>query len=130
MQIKINVLTKIEDADKSTFYFIHNESKTVLPLEFNNLRDISTEDTYVRTLKALKVYIQSVNIYLYLEGIYYVYLKIPYNGNTFDINTSLSNALCILNYLPETEVYIENEILQQEGIKITKEMLEQSNLIG
>jgi len=126
MQIKLTVLTKIENIRKTTFYFIHNESKTILPIEFDNLTDKSIEDAYIRTLKALNVKMESINLYLYLENIYYVYLKINAEGTLMDINISINNALHILELNPTTEVYIENEILLQEGIKITKELIEES----
>ena len=126
MQIKINALTKIVDKDTTKIYFLDNKSKIILPIEFPNLRDRSIEDTYIRTLRALDVVIESINIYLFLENNYYVYLRINFKGNIMDINTSINNAMYIFEYNPNTNVYIEKEILINEGIKITKEILQKS----
>lgn len=126
MQIKINVLTKVIDSKKTTFYFIYNKSKIILPIEISSIRDKSIEDTYIRTLKALDVNIESIHIYLFLENVFYVYLRIKFKNRHMDINTSIHNALYILENIPKTEVFIENEILINEGIRITKEIIERS----
>jgi len=107
MQLKINVLTKVEESQKTTFYFIQQESKTILPIETERLL---IDNTYMRTLNALKVVIESIHLYLYLEGIYYVYLRIKSPSNTFDINTTIQNALGILECLRDTAIYVEKEI--------------------
>jgi len=125
MQLKLSVLTKIVKGCKTTFYFKHKESNTVLPLDILNIPPGEREDTYVRTLNAFGASIRSINIYLHLEEIYYVYLGIEHNGRIFDINTSLRNALCILEYLHDIDISIEKEILCQEGIQVTKDMLEE-----
>ena len=67
MQLKINVLTKIESNKKHTIYFLHKPSKIILPIEINNILDKTTEDTYIRTLKALNAEIISIHLYLYLK---------------------------------------------------------------
>jgi len=120
MQLKINVLTKIEENRKTTFYFIQPESKIILPIDVG---EIVIDNTYIRTLNAFEISIESIHVYLYLEGVYYVYLRIHGIQKSFDINTTLQNALCILECVKTIDIYIETEILEHEGIKITKEML-------
>ena len=134
MQLKISLLAKIPNEEKVTFYLLHKQpQKTcniVLPIEVINMATTTLEDTYIRTLNALNAQIKSLNIYLYLEAIYYVYLNIEYNGRHFDINTTIDNALNMLTYQPTIDIYIEKDILDQEGIKITERMLKEGdNLI-
>jgi|GEM_PF-1697454 len=128
MLLKISLLAKIPKEDRITYYLIYKpmyeNNKAVLPIEIKSIGKTNLEDTYIRTLRALNAEIQSINIYLYLEDLYYVYLKILYNGNQFDINTTIDNALNILEYCKDIDIYIEQDILEQEGIKITKDMLD------
>lgn len=127
MKLKISLLTKILNENLMTFYLMYKSKETgktlILPIEIPSMLNKEKEDTYIRTLKALECKIISLNIYLYLEGRYYVYLKIESKNNVFDINTSIENALNILNNIPNLDIFIEEEIIVQEGINLDKEIL-------
>lgn len=130
MKLKISLLTKIIKEDYITFYLLYKDKQAkninniILPIEVPSLVENTMEDTYIRTLRTFEAKITSLNIYLYLEGKYYVYLKILYKNKIFDINTNIENALNILHYQPQTDLFIEQNILDQEGISITKEMID------
>ena len=129
MQVKISAITKINENDKCTYYFIQKEYKIVLPIEYKNTKNIY-EDTYIRTLNALNVKIERISIYLYLNNKYYAYLRIKNNNQSYDINTSIANALNILDRIPDTKVYADINVLKYQGIKITKELIEKSLMSG
>ena len=129
MQVKISAITKINENDKCTYYFIQKEYKIVLPIEYKNTKNIY-EDTYIRTLNALNVKIERISIYLYLNNKYYAYLRIKNNNQSYDINTSIANALNILDKIPDTKVYADINVLKYQGIKITKELIEKSLMSG
>ena len=129
MQVKISAITKINENDKCTYYFIQKEYKIVLPIEYKNTKNIY-EDTYIRTLNALNVKIERISIYLYLNNKYYAYLRIKNNNQSYDINTSIANALNILDKVPDTKVYADINVLKYQGIKITKELIEKSLMSG
>lgn len=137
MKLKISLLTKIIKEDFITFYLLYKDKKAIetnhiiLPIEVPSLIENTMEDTYIRTLRTFEAKISSLNIYLYLEGKYYVYLKVLYKDKIYDINTNIENALNILHYQPETDLFIEQDILNQEGVSINKEMIENyENLFG
>jgi len=126
MQLKINAITKIIKGNKNTYYFIQKKKKIILPVEYTQTPHSNAEDTYIRTLKALKVKIISINIYLFLDEKYYVYLNLSSNGKKYEINTNITNAMNLMDYEPEIQVYIKKDILIQNGIKVTKELIEKS----
>jgi len=127
MQVKIDAISKIDNENSYTYYFYQREFKIVLPIEYWSSKN--DEDTYIRTLNALKVTIEKISIYLYFNNQFYSYIKIKTeDGRFYDINSSISNALNIKEILPEIPMYIEFDILNSQGIKVTKELLERSLL--
>ena len=94
--------------DKYTAYLFSTQGNIVIPIR---LDQISVEnilltqqnipqarptiyDTVDRCLKACGLKICCLYIYLYLDGIFYSYLRIFQNGKTIDVDIKLSDGLC------------------------------------
>lgn len=124
MLLKIRFLTKVINLNTTTYYFLNKDLNILLPIEIENRKNTFT-NVYLRTLKTIDIKLKGIKIYLYLEDTYYVYLTILDKKIDFDINIRLEDSLSILdNYDDILELTMEKDILLQEGITITKEMVE------
>ncbi len=127
--VKIEALAVVEN----TLYLFESQSQTLLPIKLSNkyhtflLRDSdditpSIYNTTNRILAAAGLSIECVKIYLSQFGVYYTYVSIKTTAQLLDINITLEDAFKMVD-IYSTPLYINVNILIDEGIKITKELL-------
>ena len=142
---EIEFLTEVADKTQKTFYLFDREQKVLLPLESpvenptetgrenqcqsqpprSHNNTVSTYRTLEMILKAVGARILQTKIYLHQEGIYYTYLMVEQAGRLYEVNIPCTDAVEIArrNKLP---IYVADEILQKQGIAITKELLQEA----
>jgi bifunctional DNase/RNase len=129
---QVKFLTTVKEGYRETHYFLYKEGKIVVPVTTwqnhtanNYLLEPPTYDTFNRTISCLGGKITSVKIYLFLAGTFYSYLVLEQNATRYEINSSFQDALAIAR---ETlaEYYINEEIIYEQGIRVTKDLIERS----
>lgn len=124
MMQKIKLLDAVINSNLVTFYFIHKNSKILLPVEINiNTLDTPVYETLKKTFSMLGITFDCINIYLFKESNFYSHLKINAGDRVHEININTLDALNLARYL-SIPVYIEEGVLEECGIKMTKEMIE------
>ncbi len=131
--VKIEALAVVEN----TLYLFESTTQTLLPMKLTNsnqsflLRDDnetagtntpSIYNTTNRILLAAGFSIDSIKIYLSQFDTYYTYLCVKTNDQVLDININIEDAFKIID-IYNTPLYINVNILIDEGIKLTKELL-------
>ncbi len=134
---KVEFLINLINDNGEVYYFFHKASKTLLPLEISlphslAVHDVhpsqpSTCDTLRKTLFSLGVKIKCIKIYLYQEENYYTYLSLQKGKVSVDINASLSDAIKLREAF-QIPVLVEKNILEECGLKVTGELIEQALL--
>ncbi len=123
----------------NTAYLFNKETKYLLPISLhkdiskelvqkNNFVEPSTFNSIKRMLTAAALSIPAVIIYKYKAGKFYAYVNIRSEKQTYDINTSLEDALCLSDCF-NSDIYVKDKLLKHQGIQITKELIEQA-LVG
>ena len=122
-----------------TAYFYSKNENMILPLWLpNDSTDqiLSTQsgrisprplvhDTLRRAINALGGVINGILIDRYKDGLYYAYIRIKKNNVFYDIDSGLTDALC-LALMTGVRIDVNKEILNEYGIKVTKELLEKA----
>ena len=82
-------------------------------------------DTLRRAINALGGTITGVLIDRYKDDLYYAYIRVKKNNVSYDIDSGLTDALC-LALMTGVRIDVNKEILNEYGIKVTKELLEKA----
>jgi bifunctional DNase/RNase len=117
---QIEFLSSVE----GTLYLIEKSEKTVLPIP-QAITKPQTPDTIRRILAAFGINIMNAKIYLQRDDVFYTYLTLSNCEKICEINLSFLDAI---NFTQDTNapILIESEILDECGIKVTKQMLEEA----
>jgi len=138
MYIQVKLLAIVPTLETCTVYFFYHGQNIVLPMKIKNcylrfllknIKNVSPApdiyDTISRVISACNGYLQCVILYLYRDGIYYSYLRVGKGEKVLDINCSFEDSL-VLSIALRVPFYINEDILQRQGFKITKELLKRS----
>ena len=135
----IYLLTIIPNPDRYTVYFLRKKELIILPvtipykgvdiiLSTNEMckdHDPDLFNTTKRIIGSLGARITGIKIYMYKENTFYTYICIENRGKEYDINSDFADAL-ILAIRCNTTILVEEKVLNECGIKVTKELLERS----
>jgi bifunctional DNase/RNase len=124
----IEHLTTIPSEEMLTFYFYCRDQKVLLPIEtkYKPIQsDPDTMDTMRRVLCALESRVTGIKIYHHQQNVYYTYLEILKKDEFVDINIDLYDAIQAARMF-EAPILIKDDILQESGLKITKELIEEA----
>ena len=127
MYKSIKYLAKVENGVFYTHYLYEPLEKMVLPIEtlpVEHNENPNILDTLKRVVNSLESNLIGIKIFLYSEERYYTYLSISSQGQILDIHTDIGNALEIAK-TNNILISVENTILKENGIKVTKELLEE-----
>jgi len=123
---RVDYITKVTYPNITTYYLFHKEESILLPVEvFNYNPQYTFPDsriiisTILNTLNA--VYTETL-IYLHQDDKYYCYLKIKNENKTYEINANFIDAIELAVY-EQKPILILSEILEQQGFKVTKNMV-------
>lgn len=125
----VKFITKIPYQDFFTYYLFCKPTKVLLPIEITNDKastgDPSVYNTVKRLICGLGAKIKFIKIYRFDQEVYYTYLTLERDRQTFDINVSFKDAIEIAKE-SRSPIYIKEEIINQCGIEITKEIIEKA----
>jgi bifunctional DNase/RNase len=79
-------------------------------------------DTAGTLFSCCGVKLVSITLYNYQDGVYYTYLNLVYKQEHLEINARFSDAFVLAKKL-SAPIYIEGNVLEKRGIKVTKEVL-------
>ena len=79
-------------------------------------------NTIKRLLSCFKVRLVSVTVYNLQDGILYTYLNLVFNQKHLEINISFHDAF-VLAMMYKSPLYVKNEVLEEKGIKVSKQTL-------
>lgn len=120
----VDYLTKIANLELTTLYLLHKSEKVLLPIELEQPHDNpNIYDTFRRTILALNATVVAVKIYLHQETKFYAYLTLQHQDNILDVNTNIEDGIRLGEEFGAT-LLVEDEILAECGLQVTKEMLE------
>jgi len=129
MYKSVKYITKIPYQDISTYYLFCKPSKVLLPIEIDNEKAYDPTPSVYNTIKRIVIgmgaRIKLVKIYRFSQSVYYAYLTLTTNGKDFDVNISLEDAMEISKEA-RSPIYVKEEIINQCGIEITKEIIEKA----
>jgi len=126
MYKSVKYLAKVENGVFYTHYLYEPLEKIVLPIEtlpIQHNENPNILDTLKRIVNSLESNLVGIKIFLYSEEKYYTYLSISAQGQILDIYIDIGNALEIAK-TSNILISIENAILKENGIKVTKKLLE------
>lgn len=122
---KLKYLATIKDQQSLVSYFYCKEYKTFLPVNLKyDTKFPKSSDTIFRIINALKAKVVEIKIYREQEGFFYTYITLKLHGGLYDISSNFEDAF-ELSTVAKIPVYVEQTILQKNGIKVTKDMLEE-----
>lgn len=121
----IKYLTTIDTSISTISYFYSESHNTILPVELKQPDCISHESTLKQILDFFKCELIAVKIYLYQDERFYTYLTIKSQNKTYDINSNPKEAIKLCNKY-NVPILVENRILKECGIFVTKAMIEQA----
>lgn len=119
-----------------TLYLYNEQEQIIVPISLNTA---SAQDVFEITnnpeaprpkihfvvrsmLQCLKASIEDIIIYKYLDGVYYSHIRVVMNKDVFDIDSRISDSIC-LAFALKIKVSILDEVLEEVGIKVSKELL-------
>jgi len=119
-----------------TLYLFDKDAKVVVPVEISNQETLffltgkthqhhsspHIYNTIKRLLHCFETRLVSVTIYNFQDGTFYTYLNLAHNQKHLEINISFPDAF-VLARLFKSPLYIKNDILEEKGIKVTKQIL-------
>lgn len=128
-----------KQALNNTIYFFCKEENILLPIDISEEKisalfgfQKDTDDHKANIYKTISAIVGILEgrinkiVINRLDGrIYNAYLRIENGKNIFDLNLDLFDAIA-LNILLNTKIYIDKDILYTTGIKVTKELIENS----
>ena len=122
----VDLLAIITTKSGITGYMYQKTEKIILPIKVSaKIKQPNIYDTIKRTAAAFGAKPALVKISMCENQSYYTYLTI-FRGNTsLDINIDLLDAIGISKEL-ELPILINERILSQQGILVTKQMIESS----
>jgi len=82
-------------------------------------------NTAMRIAKALGADITAIIINRFEDEIFYAHIRLEKEGKVYDIDSKPSDAISIA-LRSKSPIYIEEEVLKDAGIKITKDLIEKS----
>ncbi len=133
-----------------TVYLFNEEEKILLPVTTNrvaceqlllakqigdSVHEIFSfarphvHDSLKRTVLALGGEVVCTVIYKVITDVYYTYLRISKNNELLDIDIKITDGLSMALRC-STPIYVANEVVDKEGIKVTRELLERSLRFG
>lgn len=121
----VKFITEVPYSNFSTFYLFCKPLKILLPIEIEkniNSTAPSIYNSLKRILQGLKVSISYIRIYHQFGDIFYTYLAIKKENETFEINISLKDALKISKEM-SVPIFVKDKILRDSGIEITKDII-------
>lgn len=129
----MQLLAEVADQENytNTLYLFSREDQTLLSVTLPkektpcDWRTPSPQDTLRRVLKAAGLVVTRVTIYLYLDSVYYTYISVANGNHVFEINCEASEALSLAQ-LEHAPICAEKEVLKEQGIAVTRELLEQA----
>lgn len=120
---EIKLLDVVYNSNLMTFYFIHKGSKVLLPVEADlESSTLHIYDALRSILKLLKIELGCIKICLFRGNVFYSHLRIGVNRKIHEVNINMLDALNIAKHL-SLPIYIEEEILQECGIKVSREII-------
>jgi uncharacterized protein len=133
------IMTDSESPNSSTLYLLNKKSKLLLPVEINKesakaltlaQQNIPTprphiHDTIRRLIASLNGKVAGITINMYRDGIFYSYIRVKNGNKYYDIDSKATDAIAIA-IRSNAPIYIEDDVIQGVGIKITQELLDRS----
>ena len=124
MYKSVKYLTKIENDIFSTYYFYEPLNQTIFPLD-TPPTNIGMSESIERIIKALNSNLFGIKISFYESGKYHTCLSITKQEEMVDVPVEPSLA-CELAKKQDILIYVEEHILKNEGIKVTKKLIEEA----
>jgi len=120
-----------------TIYLFNKEKKILLPIKINQnsvdalllARETTPEprphihNTAKRLINVLNGKVDRIIISGYNNEIYYSYIRIKQGKKSFDIDARPTDAFAIA-IRTKAPIYVEQDIIDMVGVKVTAEMLE------
>jgi len=124
------------DSENHTLYLFDKNEKVVMPVEIKNREAVfyltgkthlrhpvpHLYNTIKRLLSCFNVRLVSVTVYNFQDGILYTYLNLIFDQKHLEINISFHDAF-VLAMMYKSPLYIKNNILEEKGIKVSKQKL-------
>ena len=110
-------------------YLFEKEEKTLLIISSpkktlqTDFRVPTIYNTLIRLLAATGFSLLHTTIYRFLDEVYYAYLGIGNGVQEYEINCEVYDAVSLAQYMC-TPIYTESCVLKEQGISVTKELLE------
>lgn len=82
-------------------------------------------NTFLRTIYALKAKIFGCIVYKVIDDVFYAYIRLLKDNEIVDIDARVTDAMCIA-LLTSTPILFSAEVVSMCGIKITKELIQDS----
>ncbi|MFC1700453.1 hypothetical protein ACFLZ4_02315 [Patescibacteria group bacterium] len=124
MYKSVKYLTKIENGIFSTHYFYEPVNQTIFPLDTLPTNSNVPEDIK-RIIETLESNLFGIKISHFEGSKYYTYLSIAKQKEMVDVLIEPSIA-CELAKGKEILIYVEEHILKNDGIKVTKKLIEKA----
>lgn len=124
MYKSVKYLTKIENNVFSTHYFYEPNDQIILPIDVIPI-NTGLITNVERVLIALNSNLFGIKISLCEKDKYYTYLSIAKQKEIVDVLVEPSIA-CELANADNILICVEEHILKNEGIKVTKELIEKA----
>lgn len=100
-----------------------SEVEEVLGDASDNLAQPDIHKVFLDTANFLGARFSCAVLYFVKNGNYQTYLRLTRGEDTYDINCSFLDALKLC-FNAEVNLYAKDEILQENGIKVSKELIE------
>ena len=132
MGVRITILAEIpkeNDINKVTLYFFSKKKRIVLPIEINVNKFVNDNSniysTFVRTLRGYNISLEKILIYHSADKMYYSYLFLHRNNQSFEINCSFQDSYNLARIV-KCPIYVKENILNTHGIYVNRELLTNS----
>lgn len=125
MYKSVKFITEVPYTDFSTLYLFCKSLKTLLPIEivFNNKNTApSIYNSIRRILRGCGIGVSNIKIYHYYCNSFYAYLTLKKGDREFEFNIGIKDALEISKEM-SVPIFVKDKILENCGIKITKDLL-------
>lgn len=124
MLAPVSFLAKVKNDLDTTYYFYSKETGMLFPLEIQEVLENSMhpQEMLTKVLNAFNLHVLALEIYEYIDGVFYFYMGVKDLSDFKEININLEEFLQILcTFHPQ--VYVETHVLSECGLYVTKENL-------